>query len=1044
MDKREAIRRFIRRNSSIFRMSPFPEKAFKKLKHEFFIDFAKIGAPRDSEIAGEIIESLIKSAQIETEEDLTENLKFPFFKRRIHNKPYYYEKLRLRTQQEKPFLDISKLEEAEYVEKVREEMKKEAKEEVIQSRDAQIQELEKKIEAKKDEYLSIPSILDSADYPIPDMPEEDELADEDVAYLPWWSKLGLKDDPFYSLEGLSRISREMYDQIVHKTEIFNKYEQMIERSPKELFKNTVVYGQFGSGKTTFFDYINPKLYRQRIYPIYVQLGGEFEVRELIFEFRRKMNARLSRLVTVITGQNPQSLQALDDKQAIIGLLKKLADHEAKGFVVFIDDLHKGELEKALRFMSYLQVLTSGIVRETPNLNIGFFVAGSLEWERNMAHDLKFEGSIAREERMPILRPEVALDALNKRFQAFAENQDNPRQIDRLFLEKIYKKLQYSGQDITFRKVIREIINEFEAGHFDSLSVDPIKIPVSTLDQIKSRFEKNLVMKRRFDQLIYGQRHLKASQKKHCLELLVYVYLQNGLVESDIREADMPFLQRLHKAGLITKVLSGASLTWKIPQDLWYLNKQIIQHSNLSFEDYLPKIYYTEPREQARKRKVMEHGPEIEYIDVLLSSMKQDVIRGLLSEVRTLHIDIIETGDKYLNHEENSLDIVQKCIKSLAKLTKAYQIYEKLPVEVEKPYIDILQTWKDFWWSPEIIQQFVRANDEIHDMRRAAPHIISLYREAFSKIFGFFKEEYEKSRQFHIPLSNLRNNEIELLHSCRELWSESQYPEFAGKLAGYVEGRLRSFLFNIFTILYGDFEHRKAMLDNDSRKYVDANIRREQSKGFPIPRNEFKQLNRGQYRNLMTGANGSPGGRRNWNCIFSSIYRQWSEIDLDNYLEMFAEVNMKVAHKKDDILDQSQQDYVYSFMQKSMRFLMNINQTYDRLLTSDCIMLKDQSCAYMSLNGFKDTTTLTPIRLKTKDAEVFQEIALAHDKLKILLDDQEYVEGMIGLSYRKAYALLALLLTQSEEQIKKTRFEVRIFKKKACEIFASFQSRKCLD
>ena len=1013
-------------------MDPFPGKAFKKLKRGFFLDYAKVSVPKDSEIAGEIIEGLIKSAQIRTEEDLQQTLELPFFKRRIRNKPYYYERLRLRIQQKEPLLDVSRLEQVEYAEKVKEELKKKAREEIIQAREVKIQELEEKIQAKKEEYLLIPSILDGKAYPVPEVSERDEISDRETAYMPWWDKLGLKDDPFYSLEGLSKISREMYDQIVHKTEIFNKYEQMIEKSPKELFKNTVVYGQFGSGKTTFFDYINPELYGHKIYPIYIQLGGEFEVRELIFEFRRKMNAHLSRLHTVIAGQSPEPFEALDDRQAIIGLVKKLADCGAKGFVVFIDDLHKGDLDKAMRFMSYLQVLTSQLVRETPDLNIGFFVAGSLEWERKMAHDPKFSGSVAREERMPPLRLEVALDALNRRLGAFAKNPDNPRQIERLFLEKIYKRLQYSGQDITFRKVMREIINEFEAGHLEPLSVDPVKIPVSTLDEIKSKLEKNLVIRRRFYKLIYGRKHLKPSQKRRCLELLVRVYLQNGLPESDIREADAPFLQQLVQVGLIIKVLKGDELVWRIPQDLWYINKQIIQRYNLSFEDYLLKIYYAKRLRERRKVKVL--GPEIEYLDILLSSMKQNVIRDLLSEAKALHIAIIETGDKYLNIEEDSVNIVKKCAASLAQLTKAYQIYEKLLIKVDVTDLDVLNFWRDFWWSPEVIHQFVRACTDVDDVRRATPHIVSLYREAFPHIFGFFKEEYEKSRQFHIPLSDLKNDEIELLHECRDLWRENQYQELARKLARYIERRLRSFLFNVFTVLYGDFDHRKKMLDKDSRKYILANIGKEQTKGFSIPRNEFQQLNRAQYRNLMTGVHGSPEGRRNWNCIFSAVFPQWSEKDLDNYLKMFAEINIKVAHLKDDSIDPAHQDYVYDFMQKSMRFMMNLNKTYLKLLTPNCFRFEQPSNAFMSLNHFRDSQTLTVILLKKEDAKRIEEVFLGKDKLKIPLDDQEYIEGFIGLNYRKVYAILAFLLTQSDEQQKKTRLKLEILKSRACEIF----------
>ena len=1032
LDKQEAIRLFTRRNSRIFRLDPFPGRAFKKLKRNFFLDYAKTSVPKDSEIAGEIIEGMITSAQIKTERDLQSIFKLPFFRQKIRNKTYYFERLRLRTQRAEPLLDLSRLEEAEYAEKVKDELKRKAREEIIQEKEEKIEELEERIKAKTEEYLSIPSILDTQEYPVPEVSKDEEPSDQDTVYTPWWNKLGLKDDPFYALEGLSKISREMYDQIVHKTAIFNKYEQMIEKSPKELFKNTVVYGQFGSGKTTFFDYINPQMYDRKIYPIYIQLGGEFEVRELIFEFRRKMNTHLSRLHTVITGTSMPSLEVLDDREAVVGLLKKLAEYGAKGFVVFIDDLHKGDLKKAIGFMSYLQVLTSQLVRETPDLNIGFFVAGSLEWEKRMVHDLRFEGSVAREERIPPLKIEVALDALNRRLKAFAKNPDNPRQIDRAFTEKIYKKLQYAGQDITFRRVMREVINEFEAGHFEALSIDPIRIPVSTLQKIKAALEKNRIIRSKFFKLIYGSKHLKASQKRRCLELLIRVYLQNGLLESEIRETEAPFLQQLARVGLIVKVESEDKLAWKISQEIWYCNKQIIQRYGLSLEDYLLKIYYAEPPRLRRKVKLL--GPEVEYLDNLLSSMRRCLTRNFLSDARELHVMIVESGDNYLNIEEKSADIIRRCIESLAKLTKAYKTYEKLPVKVRVSDIEVLDFWKDFWWSPEAIHQFIRACTEIDDNRRAAPHIVSLYREAFPQIFNFFRDEYEKSRQFHIPLSHLKNNEIELLHDCRGLWRENQYKKLAGKLTRYIERKLRTFLFNVFTVLYGDFDERIKWVDKDSRKYILKNIESERSKGFSISPNEFQQLNRAQYRNLMTGVHGRPEGRRNWNSIFSAVFAHWSEKDLDSYLEKFAEINTKLSHLKDDSIGVSEQDYVYDFMQKSTRFIMNINQAYLKLLTRDCFEFRSPTNAYLSLTKFKDRQTLNPILLSKDDASRFEEVFMGKDKLKIPLDDQEYIEGIMGLSYRKTYAFLTLLLTQTSEQQKETKTKLETLKSRGCEIY----------
>jgi hypothetical protein len=1033
LDKREATRLFVKKNSALFSLDPFPEEVFKKLKREFFLNYAKTSVPKDSEIAGEVVEALITNSQIKTVSDLEKMLEFPFFKEKIHNRAYYHERLHLKTQRKEPLLDIPKLEKAEYAEQVKEELRKQALKEITSAEKSKIEELEEEIQIKRQEYLSLPSILDGEDYPLPEMPVDEVSPAQEHAYLPWWERLGLKDDPFHSLEGLDRIDRAMWDQIVHKTEIFERYEQIIEKSPKELWRNTVFYGQWGSGKTTFFDYINPKLYEKKIYPIYIQLGGEFEVRELIFEFKKRISMVLFRLYTVIVGQGTQLLGALDDEQAIVKLLNELSDHGAKGFVVFIDDLHKGDLDNATRFMSHLQVLASQISRaSTQTLNLGFFVAGSPEWEKRMAHDDRFLGSFSHEERMPPLKPEVALDAINRRFAAFAKNPGNPRQLPKTFVEKIFKNLQYAGQDTTFRRVIHEVISEFEAGHFDALSINPVQVPVSVLAEVKSSLEKNLILKRKLNRLVYGSKSLKAWQKRRCLELFVSTYLQNGISESEIKEPDAAFFQQLHRAGLIVKVEIEGKLVWKISQDLWYFNKQIIDRYNLSFEDYLLKIYYADLGEaQQEARRV---APEIEHLESMLSSIKQDLVHELLEQVKELHSAIVEYGDKYLNIEEDPTSIINKCIDSLVKLTKAYQAYEKFQPSTDVGNLEVMGFWKDFWWSPEVIQQFLRACTELDDKRRAASHIISLYREAFSQLIGFFKEEYERSRQFHIPLTNMKNDEIHLLHDCRNYWMENKYEELADKLARHIERKLRTFLFDIFTILYGEFDERLKWVDKDSRTYILKNINRDKSGGLSVSKNEFQQLNRAQYKNLMTGEHGNPEGRRNWNCIFKNVFRQWTEKELDSYLDTFANINVKVSHMKADSLDVSEQESVYRFMLGSMRFTMDINQAYVRLLTKDCFKYSPPTSACLSLNKFNDEQTLKAVGFSKSEAEQIKEGLQGKDKLKIRLDDQEYVEGIIGLNYRKAYALLALLLNQTEEQKQTTRMWLEILNSKGCEIY----------
>jgi hypothetical protein len=187
---------------------------------------------------------------------------------------------------------------------------------------------------------------------------------------------------------------------------------MVKSSLSELFRNTVVYGHWGSGKTTFFNYMCSILDEYKVRPIYIRLIGEFEVRELIYDFTKNLSVELKRLYNIFAGENAVPIEAVDDEQIIIDLMKKLAYLGAKGFVIFIDDLHKGEdIKKAMRFLSSLQIIAARY-RIATNLNIGFFIAGSTDWEAEIKNDDKYLSSISRQEHMPPLEIEVALEAVN--------------------------------------------------------------------------------------------------------------------------------------------------------------------------------------------------------------------------------------------------------------------------------------------------------------------------------------------------------------------------------------------------------------------------------------------------------------------------------------------------------------------------------------------------------------------------------------------------------------------------------------------------------
>ena len=78
---------------------------------------------------------------------------------------------------------------------------------------------------------TIPTKLEKQEFPEP------EVLDEKPPQEEWWQTLNLKEDPFPSAEGLQKIHRDSYEQIIVRTEIFKKYANYANNLKEEIFKN---------------------------------------------------------------------------------------------------------------------------------------------------------------------------------------------------------------------------------------------------------------------------------------------------------------------------------------------------------------------------------------------------------------------------------------------------------------------------------------------------------------------------------------------------------------------------------------------------------------------------------------------------------------------------------------------------------------------------------------------------------------------------------------------------------------------------------------
>ena len=250
---------FFKTNSEIFQQPKFPKELYKTRKHDYFIKHKKtVGKPKDSKISKIIVSYLIKNNVIKNEEELAVFLELPFFKKNIFNKDMFYEEIKLKNSNSEVIIDPSKIKKAEYVTGLKKKFKDEAITESAQDLHEQKNKVQEKIRQKKKELESIPTRLDDTEI------EEPAETKANKDHLEWWQVLNLKEDPIPDQEGFQRIDTGYYDNIVVKTNIFGRYVNYSNNLQDQIFKNTVFYGEFGSGKTSFFDYLKQTLSKNKI------------------------------------------------------------------------------------------------------------------------------------------------------------------------------------------------------------------------------------------------------------------------------------------------------------------------------------------------------------------------------------------------------------------------------------------------------------------------------------------------------------------------------------------------------------------------------------------------------------------------------------------------------------------------------------------------------------------------------------------------------------------------------------------------------------
>ena len=895
-----------------------------------------------------------------------------------------------------------------------------SKKEVLE-RTQKLKEIEEKVEEKEREYRAVPSILAS------EVLSEPEEISYHESQIPWWEELGLISDPFISREGITTIPENLLDSVLVKTQLFDMYKNYIRVDTDSIFfKSTILFGQFGSGKTTFFQYLSREmLLTDKIYPIYIILRTERDKFAMRQTFENKIVEKLSEEYKIQKGMYP----LFDETKQQISIIKKLMLELSnnKGFVIIIDNLHKGngsDYNIAMDFLRDLQSFKDELINS--GIRIGFLIAGSLDWEPIILKDPSLSGSIERKEHMPPITVGLAKQMINNRLRAFSKNKDKPLEVGDAYISQIYRYLQNEGRPISYRSFIEVVYEELLKRNFSIL--ERTILTDSVRDKIRLEYESDSILKIRFAKFLfgaprnYGLGHKgiqKLEHREKGLQFLIYTFLEKQIKDdSDIIKNNKFYFQRLYDSDLINKVKIKNDLYWMVCPEILKINSNILREYNLSLEDYLVQVY----TQLQTKKPTLESNTKIKEIKSFLASEfaleKDKDIKDLISE----SLEMYETISNELSVTTKKLDahVLKDSWDSFEKMSRALILLEGILPSDQLNTNNIAEIWRNYWQLPEIIDEYLRNFERLNEEDLEKRVTCSRYKEAYDEIFRIIKDLKQKERVLPLVLTGLSKDEINTFYTARNYWFSKDYFEMMVTLNDKTQKKFRKFLHNTFVLLYGeDIERWKERVDNDTWSYIKNN---EKKSIFGKPTNIFEELNRGNYKQILTEDNYY--AKRNWGEVFQYVLKGMTKTEFGEFLQQFGETLKSTDHgKSTSIIEPS---FASSYLIKTIDFYRSINNAYKNLLENG--LYQDSTASnvfYFSYSGRKinqythkeepdvsDKGALAQIVPDAQISKLNDSIKRSFDingEIEIDIEDRDRIKNYNGIPYRIFVFYFAFLL-----------------------------------
>lgn len=897
MDRREALNRYIKENIVKLTSESANKNVEKKIRKDFSEKHNLRSDARFSgkDVAEEVAKYIVKTQSLSKTDFISQTQKIPFIGLELGEPQLdvIYD-----TQSKDNSLiisseDLAKLSSEEYIRRIQEEFVEKAKNRVEKDNERVLSEIEKlrvELLKEKEEIKKFTSELNKLPKNLSiqeiekniEKPNQENIID---GSLSWWKKLGLTQNPFDTNTGLYGITKEKYEDVIVKTPLVKKYRDELDSTPNSIVGKTIIIsGDFGSGKTTFFQYLSNYAIAKGISPINIILNPSPNVSSLTNFFLEHLYESLSDIFTEIKNYDPRiQINTANYYISCLDLFKSLKNNAPRGFIVFIDGLHKSEiyLPQTLEFLQQIQNLSEFFSQK--DIKIGFFIAGSLLWESELKNKPSLSGSYYRQESIPPLTEEFAVDAINRRINLYSGSEPSLMVIERKGLINAFNILKNRlNKGITFRDFLDHIRERLELNQFEEVGLS-VKIHIETAEAVNATL-LHTPMGETYKSILRDISYstiLRTVFQKTVLK----IFNNEGVTESDdLFKNNKGTFYLLRKYDLIVQRRRPDESYFR-----WYLSDEFLRtiltiSGNLKLTPSRTiAAAFTEQSMMKNSESNLIYGSSLERLSTLISTWQDsipEVVAFLEISKESINQITKDLSESKQINPRNLQNSIMNVINSI-----------NIIVNSRQKGGDQLEIFANSWIAPENIDEINKFLLDIDKVKENGPNLYAIHynnNKLTSQLLDLLLDLVKGESISRLEGRHLLPKEFETVNNLRNKFFAQAYSEVVDGVSTNLEKNIRNVVYSCMRAIWGN-EASRILPSDISAKIKDLPTRGHPRTKRPNDVNFFYDISRSEYSKVLFS---KPIEK----AMFSDILNETDLKKLRENIELTFSLADRTAHK----------------------------------------------------------------------------------------------------------------------------------------------------